>query len=47
MTASLAFSRAHEERGQDAQARWASSFDSPEGFSSEALCAKEESWPRP
>ena len=30
--ASAALRRAHEERGQDPQARWASSFDSPKGF---------------
>jgi len=32
MNARLAFSRAHEERGQDSQARSASRFDSPKGF---------------
>jgi hypothetical protein len=32
MMAGLAFSRAHEERGQDSQAWWASRFDSPKGF---------------
>jgi hypothetical protein len=32
MMTAPASARAHEERGQDSQARWASRFDSPKGF---------------
>lgn len=32
MNIGLAFWRAHDERGLDRQARWASRFDCPKGF---------------
>ena len=47
MNTGLTFSRAHEERGQDGQARWASRFDNPEGFVILAVTLKAAAMNRP